>query len=115
MTLTAELPLEVEEFLSWLVAERGRAANTIAAYRRDLAAYHQWLTEHGTSVGSVDASALGEYTDTADVVVLVVVHPGTGDAAPTANLLAPVLVDRRTGRAVQSVLDEDWPLRAPVG
>ncbi|MGY4643782.1 flagellar assembly protein FliW [Cellulomonas sp. URHB0016] len=63
----------------------------------------------------VDASSLGEHTDPADVVLLVVVHPGTGDSAPTANLLAPVLVDRRTGRAVQSVLDEDWPLRAPVG
>jgi flagellar assembly factor FliW len=63
---------------------------------------------------AVDTSPLGEDTDPADVVLLVVVHPGTGDAAPTANLLAPVLVDR-TGRAVQSVLDEDWPLRAPVG
>ena len=29
-------PLEVEEFLTWLAAERGRAANTVAAYRRDL-------------------------------------------------------------------------------
>jgi flagellar assembly factor FliW len=64
---------------------------------------------------TVDASALGPDTDPADVVLLVVVRPGTDDAAPTANLLAPVLVDRRTGRAVQSVLDEDWPLRAPVG
>jgi flagellar assembly factor FliW len=63
----------------------------------------------------VDVSPLGEGTDPADVVLLVVVHPGTGDAPPTANLLAPVLVDRRHGRAVQSVLDEDWPLRAPVG
>ena len=38
-----ELPLEVEEFLSWLVTERGRAANTIAAYRRDLNRFCQWL------------------------------------------------------------------------
>ena len=33
-----ELPLEVVEFLSWLSTERGRASNTITAYRRDLAA-----------------------------------------------------------------------------
>ncbi len=33
----AELPLEVEEFLTWLAVERGRSANTLAAYRRDLA------------------------------------------------------------------------------
>jgi len=25
------LPLEVEEFLSWMVAEKGRAPNTLAA------------------------------------------------------------------------------------
>ncbi len=61
MTLATELPLEVEEFLSWLVAERGRSANTIAAYRRDLAAYHQWLTEHGTSLASVDEAMLIEF------------------------------------------------------
>ena len=30
------LPIEIEEFLSWMVAEKGRSANTIAAYRRDL-------------------------------------------------------------------------------
>jgi site-specific recombinase XerD len=59
--LTAELPLEVEEFLSWLVAERGRAVNTIAAYRRDLTAYHRWLTEHGTSLASVDPETLVEF------------------------------------------------------
>ena len=63
----------------------------------------------------IDAGALGDGTDPADVVVLVVVHPGAGEAPPTANLLAPVLVDRARGLAVQSVLDEDWPLRAPVG
>ena len=61
MTLATELPLEVEEFLSWLVAERGRAANTIAAYRRDLAAYHRWLTEHATSLASVDEAMLVEF------------------------------------------------------
>ncbi len=30
------LSLEAEEFLTWLAVERGRAANTLAAYRRDL-------------------------------------------------------------------------------
>ena len=45
------LPLEVEEFLSWLVTERGRAANTILAYRRDLGPYCAWLGGHGESTG----------------------------------------------------------------
>lgn len=39
----ADLPLEAEEFLTWLSAERGRSANTLVAYRRDLAAYVTWL------------------------------------------------------------------------
>jgi integrase/recombinase XerD len=37
------LPLEVEELLAWLGGERGRSANTLAAYRRDLRAYTAWL------------------------------------------------------------------------
>lgn len=44
------LPIEVEEFLSWMVAEKGRSANTIAAYRRDLGAYCEWLMMQGTTV-----------------------------------------------------------------
>ncbi|MET0146159.1 MAG: site-specific tyrosine recombinase XerD [Ilumatobacteraceae bacterium] len=57
----AELPLEVEEFLAWLVAERGRAPNTIAAYRRDLTGYTRWLTANGTDLGSVDTATLVEF------------------------------------------------------
>lgn len=50
-----------------------------------------------------------------DVVLLTVVHPGPGDRLePTADLLAPLVVDRRSGRALQTVLDEDLPLRAPL-
>jgi flagellar assembly factor FliW len=46
---------------------------------------------------------------------LVVVCPGEGGRPPTANLLAPLVLDPVTGRAVQTVLDGDWPLRAPLG
>jgi integrase/recombinase XerD len=55
------LPLEVEEFLSWLVTERGRSANTIAAYRRDLVAYTRWLGDHGEHLLSVDTAALVDF------------------------------------------------------
>lgn len=49
-------------------------------------------------------------------VLLVVVHPGTDGSPPTANLLAPVAVNARTGAALQVVLEGDeWPLRAPLG
>ncbi len=47
--------------------------------------------------------------------VLVVVRPAQGTQPPTANLLAPLLVDPATGAALQTVLTDDWPLRAPLG
>lgn len=47
--------------------------------------------------------------------VLVVVRPAQGTQPPTANLLAPLLVDPASGAAAQTVLTEDWPLRAPLG
>ena len=53
-----ELPLEVEEFLTWMALERGRAANTLAAYRRDLEQYVAWLVEHGLTVGGVGRADL---------------------------------------------------------
>ena len=52
------LPLEVEEFLSWMVAEKGRAPNTLAAYRRDLRAYCKWLGAHGSTPLDVDHQQL---------------------------------------------------------
>lgn len=38
-TADVAIPLEVEEYLSWLRLERGRAASTVEAYRRDLVAW----------------------------------------------------------------------------
>lgn len=52
------LPLEAEEFLSWLVVERGRAKKTIEAYRRDLLAYIGWLDIRGLGIGSASESDL---------------------------------------------------------
>lgn len=47
-------------------------------------------------------------------VPLAVVHPGT-DGDTTVNLLAPIYVDPDSGKAIQVVLDDEWPLRAPLG
>lgn len=64
---------------------------------------------------TVLADPFGE-PDPDDRVLFVVVRPAeTEGEAPTANLLAPLVVDTLSGRAVQVVLDEDLPLRAPVG
>ena len=61
ITADRELPLDVEEFLTWLVAERGRSANTLAAYRRDLVSYCGWLEESGRTLDSVQSADLDAY------------------------------------------------------
>jgi integrase/recombinase XerD len=58
MTATPLL-LEAEDFLVWLAAERGRSANTVAAYRRDLAAYQAWLGVR--RLAEVDPATLESY------------------------------------------------------
>jgi len=55
------LPVEGEEFLSWLAVERGRSLNTLAAYRRDLAAYVEFLDGRGLAVGEVTEAVVEDY------------------------------------------------------
>ena len=50
-----------EEFLSWLAVEQGRSRNTLAAYRRDLAAYERFLSETGRRVEDADLAAVEEH------------------------------------------------------
>jgi integrase/recombinase XerD len=57
------IPLAVEEFLAWLGAERGRSANTLAAYRRDLAAYTEWLAAVGIDLDTVTTADLVMFVD----------------------------------------------------
>lgn len=49
------LPLEAEEYLSWLGSERGRAGNTLSAYRRDLQMYASWLQGQQVDISTVQA------------------------------------------------------------
>ena len=51
----------VEDFLSWMASERGRSANTLAAYRRDLAGYATWLDEHGATWATVQRGQLDRF------------------------------------------------------
>ena len=57
----AALPPAAEEFLSWLAVERGRASNTLAAYRRDLAAYAEFLAGRGLELDDVDEAVVQDY------------------------------------------------------
>ena len=56
-----ELPIEAEEFLTWLAVERGRSVNTLSAYRRDLGAYHDWLTKRSAALTDVSAADIAAY------------------------------------------------------
>jgi integrase/recombinase XerD len=57
----AELPSVVEEFLSWLAVERGRSANTLVAYRRDLASYVEFLNGRGVVLDAVSERLVQDY------------------------------------------------------
>jgi integrase/recombinase XerD len=56
-----DLPLDVEEFLSYLAVERGRAANTLVAYRRDLTGYARWLDDQHVTLATVSTADLDRY------------------------------------------------------
>jgi integrase/recombinase XerD len=62
MSATASMiPLEVEEFLSWMATERGRSANTLSAYRRDLTGYCTWLLTRDATLQSIDRIGLDAF------------------------------------------------------
>ncbi|HUF55875.1 MAG TPA: tyrosine recombinase [Thermohalobaculum sp.] len=51
----------VEAFLEAMAAERGAAANTLAAYRRDLQGFADWLAARGAALASADRAAIEGY------------------------------------------------------
>ena len=59
--MNVELPIEIEDFLSWMSSERGRARNTLSAYRRDLGAYCVWLARRGLDPLTVQSGDLIEF------------------------------------------------------
>jgi integrase/recombinase XerD len=56
-----DVPLDVEEWLSWLATERGRAASTLAAYRRDARGWWRWLRDRHTPLASVAEADIEAY------------------------------------------------------
>src|SRR5205085_6320787 len=57
----AALPFEVEDFLTHLAVEKGRSANTLAAYRRDLRRYLAFLGTRGESVDTAGTTTVEAY------------------------------------------------------
>jgi integrase/recombinase XerD len=116
---TDELPLEVEELLTWLRVERGRSVNTLSAYRADLRRYVTWLRERGRDVADVDEEDVTAYVGhlrdgglaPATVKRMVVsvralhrflVAEGDGEADPSADVAVP-----RVPRGVPKALSEE--------
>ena len=75
-------PVEVLDLLTWLRVERGRSANTLAAYRQDLTAYVGWLSSRSTTVGAV----------TEDDVTAYIAHLRESGRAPSSQKRALVAV-----------------------
>lgn len=76
---------------------------------------HVFFPDYGPEVDDSVVTELG-LAGAEDLLTLVVVTLGEGPADTTANLMAPVLVNHRTRRAAQVVLDDlDLPIRAPLG
>ena len=53
--------VEAEAFLAWLAVERGRSSNTLAAYRRDLRLYLEWLESRRTTVLDVRSADVNAF------------------------------------------------------
>jgi len=77
-----------------------------------------YFPDYQPSIADETLAALGapgEPTAPEHLAVLVVLNPGAAPQDTTANLLAPVVIDTATGKALQVVLDDgSWPLRAAL-
>jgi integrase/recombinase XerD len=56
--MTTNLDRSAEDYLTWLEVERGRARNTIMAYRRDLVSFEGYLRESGRLLAGADRSVV---------------------------------------------------------
>jgi len=134
--LLPPLSLGAEEFLTWLAVERGRATNTVAAYRRDLRAYEAWLHARGLGSPDVGEAAAADYVavlraagrapaSVARAVVAVrslhhfLVDEGWSVADPTNDLATPrvpqglpkALAESEVDRLLQAVSGDTAPDR----
>src|SRR5450432_291228 len=58
------LPALISAFLSFCRVEKGLAANSLDAYRRDLDRFAQWIEHHGLGLTAAGREELRQYVDT---------------------------------------------------
>jgi flagellar assembly factor FliW len=109
---------EVRRYLLERLDESGVICDLRAVDNPDLrfvvAPPQVFFDDYAPEVDDAVADVLGA-TSAEDLFVLVVLTLGATLHEATANLMAPVLVNHRTHRAAQVLLDRsDWPLRAPI-
>ncbi len=120
--MTGPLSTGAEEYLSWLAVEKGRARNTLVAYRRDIAAWERWAGESGVDplhVG-IDAielhlaalrsqgrnpASMARSTAALRGLYRFLASEGVIDGDPTADVRSP-----RLPRRLPKALDEDQAL-----
>jgi integrase/recombinase XerD len=56
-----ELPLDVEEWLSWLAMEKGRSPATLTAYRRDVRRWWRWLRAARLDLAAADEAVVEQF------------------------------------------------------
>jgi integrase/recombinase XerD len=58
-----QLEQSAEDYLTWLAVEKGRAQNTIKAYRRDLVGYEEFLRHRHRSLEASDRRTVEKYVE----------------------------------------------------
>jgi integrase/recombinase XerD len=105
------LPAEAEELLSWLAVEKGRSPNTLAAYRRDLAAYVEFLAGRTLDLAGVTERVVEDY--------LAFLRAAGRAPASVARALVSVRALHRfledEGQATDNPASDVGPPRVPAG
>ncbi len=76
-----ELAQDAQDFLTWLVVEKGRAALTIKSYRSDLLRYQTHLSQRGATLQSADKHDIRSF-------IKVLQSAGLAPTSLTRNLVA---------------------------
>jgi flagellar assembly factor FliW len=85
-----------------------RAETGLRLFLVDAPVYVPW---YEPEIDSESLASVGSGEDSpADLMVVATIS----DGAPIVNLMAPMIVNRRTGAAAQVILGDEWPLRAEL-